>query len=564
MIYPVVLISIVIFAIAYVVYGRFMARQLGLDDSRSPPAHELNDGIDFVPAKAPLLLGQHFSASAAAGPIVGPILAGIWFGWVPAILWIIIGAIFIGGVHDMMALTASLRHKAVSIGEIAKQHLSRSTHIFFLIFIWLALLYVIIAFTDITAQTFCAVSQDTAYGPAVAASSILYLGLAVVMGILLRRFKLKLWLLTVIFIPLVLLAVWVGPFLPTQVLSLLGSISAKQWGVFLLAYCFIASVIPLWLLLQPRGDLGGWVLYLTIIIGLTGALFGGFKIQYPALNIEGLRSITNGRLLFPFLFITIACGACSGFHAIVSSGTTSKQLNRETDAPLIGYGAMLLEGLVAILALATVMMISPGSGQLSADPNLIYAQGLAKYLGLLGVSFSMALPFALLAFSTFVYDTLDVSTRLARYILQELLGLQTKIGGVIATVITLAVPFVFLLLTKEKGYMLAWPIFGISNQLLASLALLAISAWLIKTGKKSFYVIIPMIFMMTVTLWSLALHVLHSLSNMIGGPSIKPDMIISVIFGIVLFALSLWLIWEAVRVLVLKPSRSKESAEIAG
>ena len=564
MIYLVVLISIVIFAVAYVVYGRFVARQLGLDDSRSTPAHELNDGIDFVPAKAPLLFGQHFSAIAAAGPIVGPILAGIWFGWLPAVLWIIIGAIFIGGVHDMMTLTASLRHKAVSIGEIAKQHLSRSTHIFFLIFIWLALLYVIIAFTDITAQTFCAVSQDTAYGPAVAASSILYLGLAVVMGILLRRFKLKLWLLTVIFLPLVLLAVWIGPSLPAAVLTFLSNISAKQWGVFLLAYCFIASIIPMWLLLQPRGYLGGWMLYLTIIIGLTGALFGGFKIQYPALNIEGLRSIANGRLLFPFLFTTIACGACSGFHAIVSSGTTSKQLNRETDAPLIGYGAMLLEGLVAILALATVMMISPGSGQLSEDPNLIYAQGLAKYLGLLGVNFSMAFPFALLAFSTFVYDTLDVSTRLARYILQELTGWRGLPGGCLATLVSLVIPLTFLLLTKEKAYLVAWPIFGTSNQMLASLTLLVISVWLIRSGKSAIYTIIPMIFMLVTTVSALLLQVgpfVSSLRDILSGTAVEPEVIISGICGIVLLGLGGLFLFTASKTLLVRPN-SKQGTRI--
>ena len=428
---------------------------------------------------------------------------------------------------------------------------------------WLALVYVIIAFTDITAQTFKTMSGEIAFGPGVAASSVLYIMLSIIMGVLLYRFNLNLKIATAIFVPMILVVVWLGPQMPASILNFLMRITTKQWDVLLLVYCFAASVVPMWLLLQPRGYLGGWLLYLTIFIGLIGALFGGFKVQYPALNIEGLKSIINGKPLFPILFITVACGACSGFHAIVNSGTTSKQLRRESDAKPVGYGAMLLEGLLAVLALATVMMLPKGSDILKEDPNLIYANGIAKYLNLMGINFSMAFPFALLAFSTFVYDTLDVCTRLARYILQELLGLQTKTGGIIATVITLAVPFVFLMLTKEKGYMLAWPIFGISNQLLASLALLAISVWLIKTGKKSFYVIIPMIFMMAVTLWSLILHVLHSLSNMLGGPSIKPDMIISATFGVVLFALSLWLIWEAVRVLVLKPAGSKESAEIA-
>ena len=552
----VVLISIAVFASAYVVYGRFISRQIGLDDSRITPAHELSDGRDYVPAKAPLLLGQHFSAIAAAGPIVGPILAGIWFGWLPAALWIVFGAIFIGGVHDMLTLSVSMRHKAASIGEIARQHIPARMHIFFLIFIWLALLYVIIAFTDITAQTFRAVSEGTAYGPAVAASSILYLALAVVMGILLYRFKLKLWALTVIFLPLVLLAVWIGPRMPESILTVLAGVSAKRWGVFLLAYCFVASIIPMWLLLQPRGYLGGWLLYLTIIIGLTGALFGGFKIEYPAWNVSGLRSLANGKLLFPFLFITVACGACSGFHAIVSSGTTSRQLNKESDARPIGYGAMLLEGLVAILALAIVMMISPGSRQLAEDPNLIYANGLAKYLGLLGVSFSIAFPFALLAFSTFVYDTLDVSTRLARYIFQELTGLRGFSGGCLATLVSLAIPFVFLMLTSEKAYLVAWPIFGTSNQMLASLTLLVISVWLMRTGRSAIYVILPMVFMLVTTMFALILQIkpfVLSFGDIFNGVAVKPETIISGICGVVLLVLGGLSLFTAGRTLIKKP-----------
>ena len=541
MICAIVLATMAIFIVAYLTYGRFVARQMSLGDTYRTPAHEINDGLDYVPARAPLLLGQHFSAIAAAGPIVGPILATIWFGWLPAWLWIVLGAIFIGGVHDMAALTASVRHKAASVGEIARRYLPGRTYIFFLVFIWLTLVYVIVAFTDITGQTFKAVAQGEAYGPGVAASSILYLALAVVMGVLLRFSKLKLWLLTAIFLPLVLLAVWIGPQLPAPVLNFFGGISAKQWDVFLLVYCFIASIIPMWLLLQPRGYLGGWLLYLTIFIGLAGALFGGFGIEQPALNVAGLKSLANGKLLFPFLFITVACGACSGFHAIVSSGTTSKQLNKETDARAIGYGAMLLEGVVAVLALATVIMIKPGSDQLKMDPNLIYANGLAKYLGLMGVSFGVAFPFALLAFSTFVYDTLDVSTRLARYILQELTGWHGLLGGCLATAISLAAPLVFLLAAKEKAYLVAWPIFGTSNQMLASLTLLAISGWLISSGKRAFYVIVPMIFMLVTTMVALILQVqpfLSSLPDLLSGKAaIKTDVLISGICGSVLLVL---------------------------
>jgi carbon starvation protein len=555
MIAYVVLITIAALAVAYRLYGAFLTRRLEIDDARVTPACQINDGVDYVPAKANLLIGQHFSAIAAAGPIVGPILAGIWFGWLPAFIWIILGSIFIGGVHDFASLVASIRHKASSIAEIVKNHMSRTSHILFLIFVWLCLVYVVIAFTDITAQTFKTVTSEQAFGPGVAASSVLYILAAMIMGILLYRFKMGVGLATAIFLPIVLFIVWIGPRMPEPLLAFLGGIPVKQWDVLLLIYCGIASIIPMWLLLQPRGYLGGWLLYMTIAVGLVGALFGGFSIQYPALNTSGLHSVVNGKLLFPILFITVACGACSGFHGIVSSGTTSKQLRRESDARVVGYGAMLMEGLVAVLALATVMMLAPGSEMLKTDPNLIYANGLARYLGLTGISFSVAFPFALLAFSTFVYDTLDVCTRLGRYIFQEIFGLKTWKGGVIATLATLALPLFVLLLAKEKGYLVAWPIFGTSNQLLASLTLLAVSVWLVRTGRRAVYAIIPMAFMLIMTMWSLVLQVIpfvKILPTISRGEAVKTDLIISGVFGVILFVLSLWLVVEALNVLAFK------------
>lgn len=564
MIVSVVLISMLIFLAGYHFYGGFLARRMKLDDTRTMPAHEMNDGVDYVPAKAPLLLGQHFSAIAGAAPIVGPILAGIWFGWLPALLWIVLGAILIGAVHDFSSLVASVRHKAASIGELIRQHMSPTSHILFLTFVWFALVYVIIAFTDVTAQTFKTVISGAAFGPAVATSSILYLGLGVLMGIVLHKLKVSLWVATATFLPLVLLTVWLGTRLPESAVAFLLAIPVKHWEIGLLIYCFIASLVPMWLLLQPRGYLGGWFMYLTIATGLGGALLGGFHIEYPALNLEGLHSAANGKFLFPILFITVACGACSGFHGIVSSGTTSKQLYRESDARPVGYGGMILEGLVAVLALATLMMLPKGDALLKADPNVIYANGLARYLGLVGVNFGFALTFALLAFSTFVYDTLDVCTRLARYILQELLGWKSRPGAFAATFITLLVPFAFLMLTEEKGYLVAWPIFGTSNQLLAGLTLLALSVWLIKSGRSAVYTLLPMAFMMAVTMWSLVLQIWHFVSSLPGlfaGEAVAQDAIISGVCGITLFVLSVWLVWEAIRVLVINPSKEKvESA----
>ncbi|HEX7319319.1 MAG TPA: carbon starvation CstA family protein [bacterium] len=559
-----VLIVFAIFIIGYKFYGAFLSKQARLTNDNPTPACQMNDGIDYVPAKPQLLLGQHFSAIAAAGPIVGPILACIWFGWLPTLLWIVVGAIFIGGVHDFSSLVASIRHKASSIGEIVKLHMSPTSHILFLIFVWFALVYVIIAFTDITANTFKTISDGQAFGSGVAASSILYLLAAVAMGVLLYRLKLKLWIATVVFLPIVLFIVWIGPHLPVSILNAFGSLSVKQWDIVILIYCFIASVIPMWLLLQPRGYLGGWFLYLVIAIGFIGALVGGFRINYPALNVTGLKSVVTGKLIFPILFITVACGACSGFHGIVSSGTTSKQLAKEKDAVPIGYGAMLLEGVVAVLAMATVMMLVRGDPLLKNDPNLIYAHGIARYLKLVGLNFNIAFPFALLAFSTFVYDTLDVCTRLARYIMQEILGLRSTAGGLIAAVISLILPVVFLMATKEKGYLVAWPIFGTSNQLLASLTLLAVSVWLIRTGRNAIYAILPMIFMLVMTLWSLITFIQPFIKNIIGGIALKPDMTISGITSIILLALSIMLIVEAIRVFFFTPRETTSARDAKG
>jgi carbon starvation protein len=552
MIAPVVLLSAAVLAAAYLIYGRFLARRLQLDDSRPTPAVTVNDGQDYVPASGGLLLGQHFSAIAAAGPIVGPILAGIWFGWLPALLWIVLGSIFIGGVHDFSSLVASLRNGGASIGEIVRRNLSPRAYRLFLVFVWLCLVYVIAAFTDITAQTFRAVgSGGEPFGAGVAASSLLYILAAMAMGVLLYRCGWKAGTATLVFLPLVLLIIWLGPQLPASLLDFIAAVPVKGWDVVLLGYCFFASVIPVWLLLQPRGYLGGWLLYLVIAAGLGGALFGGIAVTYPALNLQGMNSLLNGKQLFPLLFITIACGACSGFHGIVASGTTSKQLARERDARPVGYGAMLLEALVAVLALATVMALAPGSPALKEDPNLIYARGIARYLGMAGIDPALALSFALLAFSTFVYDTLDVCTRLARYILQEFTGLKGKAGVALATSATLALPLLFLLTTREKGYLVAWPIFGSSNQLLAALTLLALAVWLKHSGRRIGFVLLPLAVMLVMSLWSLLLLVKPFLAGAHGF-----DSLLSAVLGSVLLVLSLFLLLETVRVLRRRPEKA--------
>jgi carbon starvation protein len=534
------LIVMAIFSIAYRLYGRFLKHAFKLDDSRETPARLINDGIDYVPTRLPILLAQHFSSIAAAGPIVGPILAGLWFGWLPALLWIIFGNIFIGAMHDFANLMASLRHKARSIAEVVKENMSQRAYLLFLLFIWLSLIYVIVAFTDLTASTF--VSEE--YGPGVTSSSFLYLLLSIFLGLALTRWQWSLGWATAVALPLLLLIIWGGQFLPLELPKSLFSNPAKGWDVIILVYCFFASILPLWILLQPRGYLGGYFLYASLGVGLIGLLFGGYVAEYPA--FIGFQSAKGGPL-FPMLFITVACGACSGFHGLVCSGTSSKQLDKEGDAHPVGYGGMLLEGLVAVIALATVMMIPAGDPLLKEGPTEIYAKGLARFANILGVPMDVAISFGLLAFATFVYDTLDVATRLGRYILQELTGWEGSRGRIGATLATLVPPLFFLMTTQESAYLKFWPIFGASNQLLAALSLLGISVWLMKTGRNPVYMLAPMFFVLIMTLWSLSLFVQPWIAGWQDG-NFLPDLIAFV--ALILIGITFLLLVEAFQIII--------------
>ena len=370
-----------LFLSAYFSYGKLLSRKFDLDDSRPTPACEINDGIDYVPAEKQFLLGQHFSAIAAAGPIVGPILAAVWFGWLPVLLWIVGGAIFFGAVHDFSSLAGSVKHRAASIVELVKQHMGRKGHVLFMLFVWLSLIYVITAFTDLTSGSFV----DPQSGGAVAASSFLYLLIGVAMGLCLYYLKLPLGLATWIFLPLVLAAIWFGQYIPLTVPPI-GFLNSQQvWNVILLAYCFVASIIPVWILLQPRGYLGGYFLYGTLAAGVIGLFLGGEKIAYPA--FIGFSS-AKGVPLFPILFVTVACGTCSGFHGIVSSGTTSKQIAKESDCRMVGYGGMLLEGAGGWVMYRTqdarrmrVGLVTPQlAAELVADGVAVRAEGLPARL----------------------------------------------------------------------------------------------------------------------------------------------------------------------------------------
>jgi carbon starvation protein len=558
----IVFVAAVLFLAAYFWYGRFLSKFLKLDVDAVTPSVEMKDDVDYVPISARFLLGQHFSAIAAAGPIAGPILAAVAFGWLPAILWIVIGSIFIGGVHDMAALVASLRHKARSIPEVVKDYMSPRSFYLFLIFMWLALVYVIVVFTDMTATSFVGLvdlaSGDQAGGPqstitirggAIAASSLLYLALPMVMGLLMRYAKLPLGWATAIFVPLVGLAIWLGQYIPLDVEAWLGVDTAaarKIWDIALLVYCIIASVLPMWLLLQPRGYLGGAFLYVAIVAAAVGLLFGGHEVRFPAF-IRWLSPA--GDALFPFLFITIACGACSGFHAIVASGTTSKQLCRETDAKPVGYGAMLLEGLIAVMALGCLMMLAQDDSLVKKAPNFIYASGLGSFLETMHVPRSLGISFGLMAFTTFVYDTLDICTRLGRYIIEELTGVRGRGGRWLGTILTGGVPIFFVMqsiVDAKTGQLLPawkvfWPVFGASNQLLAALTLLGVTIWLIKSRRQllaGFVTGIPTLWMYAMSLWSLGVMTIRGFKGQ--GYYLVPWICV------VLIALAVWMLFEAV------------------
>jgi carbon starvation protein len=487
----------------YFAYGRWIARQFKLNDAQATPANVINDGEDYVPTKPFYLFGQHFSAIAAAGPIAGPIIACQSFGWLPCLLWIALGVVLIGAVHDFSSLASSVRHGANSIAEITRVELGKGAGRAMMAFIWIALIYVLVAFTDITAGTFVSGDEsligETRFNPggAVAIASVMYLGLSILLGIVERYLKPPLWLTTIIFVPATFALSYLGTKLSTMLIM-----DQTTWSVLILIYCCVASVVPVWALLQPRGYLGGFVLYAAIAVGVMGIFFGGYEIVQPAFKSFDIGGMTG--TMFPFLFVTIACGACSGFHGLVCSGTTSKQIDKESHIHPVGYGAMLAEGFVAFIALVTIMIVTSEAVK-GVPAGKVYGNGIGNFLTLIvgKENLPFAITFGAMAFSTFVFDTLDVCMRLGRYIVQELFGLKGRFGAIVGTLTTVLMPF-FLIFTAPKGaYLEFWTLFGASNQLLAGLTLLSISAWLYHARQRIAFTLLPMLFVLVITLWAL-------------------------------------------------------------
>ncbi len=530
-----VIAAVILFAIAYVAYGGYIAKKWGFDDNKPTPAHTLRDDVDYVPAKAPVLLGHHFSSIAGAGPIVGPIAAAV-FGWIPVFLWVVFGSIFFGGIHDTGSLFASVRHDGKSLGEVIGANLGRKGKILFAVFSWLTLLLVVAAFTNIVANTFVSV-------PSAATASLLFILLAIVFGFFVYRKGVSLGIGTIFGVIGLCLSIYLGQLFPLE-------LDATTWMVILLGYIFVASVTPVWILLQPRDYLNSFLLYAMLIGGMLGVFLFAPELKIAGYNGFAVPKGEGFTYLFPFLFVTVACGAVSGFHSLVASGTTAKQLDSEKDLKLIGMGSMLIEGVLAVVALITVAYLANGeAAELGLkSPIAIFSHGLGTFMTSFGIPYELGNSFTALAISAFALTSLDTATRLARFIFQEAFsktGENANQSGSFITnrFVSTGITVVLSGILAFVGWKIIWPIFGSANQLLAAVALLAVAVYLKKSGRSFGVVILPMIIMFAVTLTALGFLIQGNLA----GASADPAKYVLVFFAVALFALALVLIGLSIK-----------------
>ena len=530
----ILLVGCAILIAGYVFYGKWLAEQWGVDPNRTTPAHELEDGNDYVPAKAPVLMGHHFSSIAGAGPINGPIQAAV-FGWVPVMLWVLIGGIFFGAVHDFGALFASVRNKGQSIGEVIAESIGPRAKKLFLTFSYLTLILVVAAFASIVANTFKATYDEAGVLDKAASSanastamiSILFILIAIVFGMMVYRRNASLVVSTVVGVLAIVACMAIGyNWHPIY-------LSGSTWMIIVGIYIAIASVTPVWILLQPRDYLSSFLLYGMMVIAIVGIVGAHPTLSIPAFtgfvdNAEYGSGVSLGSL-FPALFVTIACGAISGFHSLVGSGTTAKQLDKEGDARPIAYGGMLIECALALISLCAVGYIwseyVPGG---ITTPTAVFATGISRMCatipflaGAQNVIYSMLI----LAVSAFCLTSLDTATRLARYMFQEFwlepgqtykdaTGFKKVVTNpYVATIITVVLGIAL----GMTGYAKIWALFGAANQLLAALGLLAVAAWLGTMGKNNKMFLFPMAFMLIVTIVSLCQTILTNFNTAMAG-----------------------------------------------
>ena len=506
-------ICVAVLACGYIFYGRWLCKQWGVGEGNNPtPAHELEDGVDYVPAKAPVLMGHHFSSIAGAGPITGPIGAAI-FGWVPVTLWILIGGIFFGGVHDFGALYASIRHKGQSIGEIINANMSKRAKKLFVTFSYLTLILVVAAFASIVAGTFKATFKDgvldvaaSSANASVAMVSLMFIVVAIIFGFAVYRRGASMLVSTILGVAAIVACMAIGMNWHPIYLS------GTTWMIIIGIYITIASVTPVWILLQPRDYLSSFLLYAMLFVAFVGVV--GAHPNIDAASFPAFAS-APGKPIFPILFTTVACGAISGFHSLVSSGTTSKQLDKEKDAKPIAYGGMLLECVLAVLTLCAIAYARQTGHTKGATD--IFAGGIsamcAKIPGCAGLE-NILYTLLVLTYSAFCLTSLDTATRLARFMFQEFWlepGQTAKdinsgwkkimVNPVFATVLTVVLGIALGL----TGWQKIWGLFGASNQLLAGIGLLAVATWLGNIGKNNKMFLLPMAFMVVVTISSLAI-----------------------------------------------------------
>ncbi|WMJ83606.1 carbon starvation CstA family protein [Oscillospiraceae bacterium LTW-04] len=562
----ILVIGIAVLFAGYVTYGSWLSKQWGIDPKKVTPAHTLTDGKDYVPAKSPVLLGHHFASIAGAGPINGPIQAAI-FGWVPVLLWILIGGIFFGAVQDFSALVASIRHQGKSIGHVIEVNVGAKAKKLFLIFSYLTLLLVVAAFASIVVSTFAGFSADGALNTPngrTASTSMLFIVISIVFGAMVYRRNAPLGISTAIGVAGILACMYIGYKLPIY-------LAGNVWLGIVLAYIFVASVTPVWILLQPRDYLNSFLLYGMMIAAVLGILVAHPPIALPAFNgfmVGGVKGYASG-YLFPTLFITVACGAISGFHSLVGSGTTSKQLDRETDAKLIGYGGMLIECALAIIALICVGVLFKDGAFPTGSPPAIFATGIASMLEVVAGPASREIAYStiILAVSAFCLTSLDTATRLARYMFQEffiaegedpatLTGYKKFFANpYVATAITVAIGGAM----ASGGYTKIWPLFGAANQLLAALALLAAAAWLGNIGKNNKMFLFPMGFMLCATISSLLLTLKTKIGVLAAGNGSIGAEGLQVFFAALLVILAVDLTIEGVKTLnSKKPAKSSK------
>ena len=523
----IILAAIILLVIGYVTYGSWLAKEWGVDPTKTTPAVEVNDGVDYVAAKPAVLMGHHFSSIAGAGPINGPIQASV-FGWVPVFLWCVIGGIFVGGLHDFGAMFASVRNGGKSVGEIIKASMGDRAKKLFIVFALLVLILVIASFVNVVAGTFYSdnavgLSFDPTGNETTAMVSVLFIVMAVIYGMMTTRFGMDTKTATIIGLALIVGSIVFG----LNVGLVLGR---TAWIILVALYITVASLAPVWILLQPRDYLSSFLLYAMMGV----AIIGIFMSAFTGTAEFTIPAFTGKTGMFPALFITVACGACSGFHSLIASGTSSKQLENEAHAKPIGYGSMLIESGLAIIALIAVgMVFETYTGGGFGSPSVAFAAGIATMFGaetsqVYGVVYALLT----LAVSVFALTSLDSGTRLSRFMFSELFLKKGEASWKDATGIrkVLTHPLVGTLIMVGIGSVLGflklsqiWGLFGAANQLLAGLALMAVAAWLGNVGRNNKMFFIPMAFMLAATLTSLIQTIIGKFGMISAGTALWGD-----------------------------------------